>query len=162
MKSLPSRTRPDGPSTVESAGSSLEHFHYLEDAVADACEAMLSRRKAMLAAHLIDAHADRLFSARGEPAADVLEFRGGLADAHPALATVFDLVAGRAELVIEAVEVPLADYGKLGVEDFMVSLYNGHTVQRLRIVGSYGTRQDVHAVLEAALEAYLGGAGPER
>jgi hypothetical protein len=121
--------------------------------VADAKKAMLSRKKAMLAAYLIDAYADRLFSARAEPADDVLEFRAGLAATNPALATVFDLVAGRAELVTEAVEVPLADYGKLGVEDFMVSLYNGHTVQRLRIVGSDGGRQDVHDVLAAAVEA---------
>lgn len=114
---------------------------------------MLSRKKAMLAAHLVDAYADRLFAARAEPAADVLAFRAGLAGAHPALATIFDLVAGRAGLVTEAVEVPLADYGKLGVEDFMVSLYNGHTVQRLRIVSADGTRQDVHEVLAEALAA---------
>ncbi len=107
----------------------------------------------MLAAHLLDAYADRLFSARAEPAADVLEFRAGLARAHPALASIFDLVAGRAELVTEAVEVPIADYGKLGVEDFMVSLDNDHTVQRLRIVGPDGRRQDVHDVLGAAVEA---------
>lgn len=114
---------------------------------------MLSRKKAMLAVYLVDAYVDRLFSARAEPAGDVLEFRAGLAGAHPALATAFDLVAGRAELVTEAVEVPLADYGKLGVEDFMVSLYNGHTVQRLRIVGPEGDRQDVHEVLAAAVGA---------
>ena len=114
---------------------------------------MLSRKKAMLAAHLIDAYVDRLFSAQAEPAADVLEFRAGLAEAHPALATIFDLVAGRAELVTEAVDVPLADYGKLGVEDFMVSLYNDHTVQRLRIVGPESGRQDVHGVLAAAVKA---------
>lgn len=107
----------------------------------------------MLAAHLVDAYADRLFSARVEPAADVLEFRAGLAVAHPALAAIFDLVTGRADLVTEAVEVPLGDYGKLGIEDFMVSLYNGHTVQRLRIVAPDGRRQDVHEVLEAAVKA---------
>ncbi len=129
------------------------HLAYLEAAVADARQAMLSRRKAMLAAYLVDAYADRLFAASAEPAGDVLEFRAGLAGAHPALVTVFDLVAGRIELVIEAVEVPLADYGKLGVEDFMVSLYNGHSVQRLRIVGPDGSRQDVHEVLAAAVAA---------
>ncbi|OEO32932.1 hypothetical protein VW23_008950 [Devosia insulae DS-56] len=116
---------------------------------------MLSRKKAMLAAHLVDAYADRLFSARAEPAADVLEFRAGLASVHPALATIFDLVAGRVELITEAVEVPLAEYSKLGVEDFMVSLYNGHTVQRLRIVGPDGSRQDVHEVLAGAVEALM-------
>lgn len=107
----------------------------------------------MLAAHLVDAYADRLFAARAEPAADVLEFRAELANTSAALAAIFDLVAGRADLVLEAVEIPLADYGKLGVEDFMVSLYNGHTVQRLRIVGSDAIRQDVHEVLAAAVEA---------
>jgi hypothetical protein len=135
------------------------HLGYLEEAVADARTAMLSRRKAMLAAYLVDAYADRLFRARAEPAADVLEFRAALAGAHPALASLFDLVGGRAELVTEAVEVPLAEYSKLGVEDFMVSLYNGHTVQRLRIIGPDGSRQDVHEVLAAALEAYLGEGG---
>lgn len=114
---------------------------------------MLSRKKAMLAAQLADAYADRLFAAGAEPAADVLEFRAELAKAHPALATIFDLVAGRTELITEAVEVPLADYSKLGVEDFMVSLYNGHTVQRLRIVTGDGTHQDVHTVLAEALAA---------
>jgi len=114
---------------------------------------MLSRRKAMLAAYLVDAYAARLFAVRAEPAGDVLEFRAGLASAHPALAAIFDLIAGRTALVTEAVEVPLSDYGKLGVEDFMVSLYNGHTVQRLRIVGPDGTRQDVHEVLAAAVAA---------
>ncbi|WP_141728186.1 hypothetical protein [Devosia insulae] len=123
--------------------------------MADARTAMLSRKKAMLAAHLVDAYADRLFSARAEPAADVLEFRAGLASVHPALATIFDLVAGRVELITEAVEVPLAEYSKLGVEDFMVSLYNGHTVQRLRIVGPDGSRQDVHEVLAGAVEALM-------
>jgi hypothetical protein len=121
---------------------------------------MLSRKKAMLAAHLVDAYADRLFAARAEPAGDILEFRAGLASAHQALATIFDLVAGRVELVTEAVEVPLADYGKLGVEDFMVSLYNGHSVQRLRIVGLDGSRQDVHEVLAAAILGLVRGAPP--
>lgn len=115
--------------------------------------ATLSRRKAMLAAYLVDAYADRLFVARAEPAADVLEFRAGLARANPALATIFAVVAGRAELLTEAVEVPLADYGKLGVADFMVSLYNGHTVQRLRILSLGGARHDVHEVLQGAVEA---------
>ena len=113
---------------------------------------MLSRKKAMLAAHLIDAYADRLFAAHNEPAADLLEFRASLANAHPALALVFDLVAGRAELVTEAVEVPIAEYGKLSVEDFMVSLYNQHTVQRVRIVAADG-RHDVHEVLAEAVAA---------
>jgi len=114
---------------------------------------MLSRKKAMLAAHLVDAYADRLFEAKAEPAGDILAFRAGLAAAHPALAQVFDLVAGRTELITEAVEVPIAEYGKLSVEDFMVSLYNQHTVQRVRIAMPDGARQDVHEVLAAAIAA---------
>ena len=113
---------------------------------------MLSRRKAMLAAYLIDGFVDRLFAARAEPAGDSLAFRAGIASRYPALALILDLVAGRAELTLEAVEVPLADYGKLSVEDFMVSLYNQHSVQRLRIATADG-REDVHLVLAAAIAA---------
>jgi hypothetical protein len=128
---------------------------YLEEAIAEARQAMLSRKKAMLAAYLIDAYADRLFAARNEPAGDVLAFRAELAAANPALALVLELVAGRAELVTEAVEVPLAEYGKLSVEDFMVSLYNQHSVQRVRIVTA-DARHDVHEVLEEAVRALRG------
>lgn len=106
----------------------------------------------MLAAHLVDAYADRLFASRNEPASDVLAFRAGLRASSPALALVFDLVAGTAELVTEAVEIPIAHYHKLSVEDFMVSLYNQHTVQRVRIATGE-QRHDVHAVLAAAVEA---------
>jgi hypothetical protein len=121
--------------------------------VAEARQAMLSRKKAMLAAHLIDAFADRVFAARAEPAGDILAFRAALAAGSPALQLIFDLVAGRAELITEAVEVPIAEYGKLSVEDYMVSLYNQHTVQRVRIAMSDGGREDVHAVLAEAVEA---------
>jgi len=114
---------------------------------------MLSRRKAMLAAYLVDAFVDRLFAARAEPAGDILAFRAALASAHPPLGLVLDLVAGRAELELEAVQVPLAEYGKLSVEDFMVSLYNQHSVQRLLIATPDGGREDVHAVLAAAIAA---------
>ncbi len=129
------------------------HFAYLTEAVADARQAMLSRRKAMLAAHLIDAFVDRLFAACAEPARDILAFRTRMTETYPPLGMVLDLVAGRAELKLEAVEVPLADYGKLSVEDFMVSLYNQHSVQRLLIATFDGGRQDVHAVLAAAVAA---------
>lgn len=129
------------------------HFAYLEQAVADARQAMLSRRKAMLAAYLVDAFVDRLFVARAQPAGDILAFRGEMAEAHPALAMILDLVAGRVELGLEAIEVPLVDYGKLSVEDFMVSLYNQHSVQRLRLALSDGGREDVHAVLAGAMAA---------
>lgn len=114
---------------------------------------MLSRRKAMLAAYLVDGFVDRLFAARAEPAGDILAFRAEMASRHPPLALILDLVAGRAESRLEAVEVPLAHYGGLSVEDFMVSLYNQHSVQRLRIATPDGGREDVHGVLAEAVVA---------
>jgi hypothetical protein len=130
------------------------HLAYAAEAVGDARCATLSRKKAQLAAFLVDAYVDRLFAAIGAPAGDILAFRADLAAARPALALVFDLVAGRAELVIEAVEVPIADYGKLSVEDYMVSLYNHNTVQRVRIATPDGRRADIHAVLAEAIAGF--------
>lgn len=127
------------------------HLNYLRAEVAAAQAAPLSARKAMLAALLVDAYADRLFAAQ-TGADDILEFRAGLAAASPALGLVFDVAAGRARLVTEAVKVPLAEYGTLSVQDFMVSLYNGHTVQRVLVVGTDGARHDVHAVLAEAVK----------
>jgi hypothetical protein len=51
-----------------------QRLAYLEAAVAEARRAMLSRKKAMLAAHLIDAFADRMFAAR----AQLIRYRTGL------------------------------------------------------------------------------------
>lgn len=108
----------------------------------------------MLCALLIDAYADRLFAADSD-ADDILVFRAALADRSPALAQVFDLCAGRLRLVTEAVEVPIADYPKLGIEDFMVSIYNDHTVQRVLLASPDGGRQLAHPVLGEAI-AFLG------
>lgn len=101
---------------------------------------------------LIDAYADRLFAAEPD-ADDILVFRAGLAAGSPALQQVFDLCAGRLHLVTEAVTVPLADYPKLGIEDFMVSLYNDHTVQRVLIASPDGGRLPVHPVLAEVIAA---------
>jgi hypothetical protein len=131
------------------------HRDYLEDEWRAAQAAPLSMRKAMLVAALIDAYVDRLFAAQPEPD-DILEFRAGLAARSSALRMVFDLCAqrsGGARLVIEAVAVPIADYGALSVEDFMVSLYNDHSVQRLRLVTPDGGRHDVMAALGEAIAA---------
>jgi hypothetical protein len=112
----------------------------------------------MLAALLADAYADRLMPAGG----DILAFRETLGGRSAALRLIFDLVAGRARLVTEAVEVPIADYPALGVEDFMVSLYNDHTVQRVRVVDAERSRHDVHEVLADAVAALkaVGAPGP--
>ena len=120
-------------------------------AVAAARAAPLSVKKAWLAALLVDAAADALFTARrGGQGEDILAFRADLAAQCAALALVFGVAGRECELVTEAVEV--RDYPNLGVEDFMVSLYNGRAVQRVRVVLTDGGRADVHEVLAEALE----------
>jgi hypothetical protein len=126
----------------------------LEARLSEAAAAPLSRKKAMLVALLIDGFVDRLCAATG--ADDILVFRAGLAATSPALALVLALGAMSADgprLAVETVDVPLTDYSALAVEDFMVSLYNDNTVQRVRIAEADGTRHDAHAVLRAAIAA---------
>ncbi|MCS6759540.1 MAG: hypothetical protein MO852_11710 [Candidatus Devosia euplotis] len=62
----------------------------------------------------------------------------------------------KTRLVIESVAVPLAEYGRLSVEDFMVSLYNDHSVQRLLLVTVDGARHDMLDTLEGAIAALDG------
>jgi hypothetical protein len=132
------------------------HFTYLDAAFAESLAAPLSARKAMLVAVLADAYADRLFAAGGTGAEDILSFRAGLAAQADALALLFALCAPKPDgprLATEAVEVPIADYPKLDVADYMVSLYNQNTVFRVRIVLPDGGRRDVHEVLAEAIES---------
>ncbi len=134
-----------------------QHLAYLETEWAAAQEAPLSLRKAMLVAMLADAQVDRLFARSGED--DILEYRSKLAAGSPSLGLVIALAAMRAEgprLVVETVEVPLADYPRLGLEDYMVSLYNDRTVQRVRIAWPDGRRQLAHEVIGEAIEALRG------
>lgn len=106
----------------------------------------------MLVAALVDAYVDRLFTADPE-AEDILQFRTGMGQRSEALRLVMALCGQRdgSRLVTEAVAVPIADYGSLAVEDFMVSLYNDHSIQRLRLVTPDGARSDMMAVLDAAI-----------
>lgn len=104
----------------------------------------------MLCVMLADAYADRLFGEQ-DATDDILAFRDRLAAQSEALALCLALVRGEARLVTEAVEVPISEYGKLSVEDFMVSLYNRHTVQRVRIVRADGTRVMGHEVVGQAV-----------
>lgn len=104
----------------------------------------------MLVAMLADAYADRLFGEQ-DATEDILAFRAGLAAQSEALGHCFALARGELRLVTEAVEVPLADYGRLRVEDFMVSLYNQHTVQRVRLVLPDGPRLPGHEVVGEAV-----------
>lgn len=109
----------------------------------------------MLVAALIDAFADRLFAATPE-ADDILVFRAELAMSAPPLGPVFELCAQRAggpRLALEAVTVPTADFSALPVEDFMVSLYNSHSVQRVVLVWPDGARQLAHDLLAEAMKA---------
>ena len=122
--------------------------------MAAARAAPLSAKKAMLAVLLADAFADRLLAA-ADADGDILASRTGLAAQSPALALVFALASMQPNgprLLTEAVAVPIADYARLSVEDFMVSVYNGHTVQRVLIANADGGRHDVHDVLRTALE----------
>lgn len=111
----------------------------------------------MLVAMLVDAYVDRRFAAEPE-AEDVLVYRANLSAASPALGLILALCARRPgyELVTEAVQVPLADYGKLAVADFMVSLYNDHSVQRLLLVSPDGARHDMLETLGEAIGALDG------
>jgi hypothetical protein len=104
----------------------------------------------MLVAMLADAYADRQFREQ-DATDDIQAFRAGLAAQSEALGRCFTLVRGELRLVTEAVEVPLADYGTLRVEDFMVSLYNQNTVQRVRIVLPDGSRLMGHEVVREAV-----------
>jgi len=148
-----------------------DHFALIEDEFAAAVAAPLSVRKAFLVAVLLDHFADRVFERfrTGDPkkvfgAEDLPAYRDLLRGRSPALATIFALCAqkpGGPELKTLAVEVPIADYPSLSVEDFMVSLYNQHTVQRVMIIGADGSQTLIHEILAAAI-AWWRAAAPWR
>jgi hypothetical protein len=126
----------------------------LDAAFADAEAAPLSAKKAMLVAMLVDAAIDRIFAASASATGDLLAFRADIAARAPALAEIMALASLRPDgprLVTDAVQVPIADYGSLSTPDFMVSLYNGHTVQRVLIARPDGTRAEIHPLLRAAI-----------
>ena len=130
-----------------------EHWSYLDAQWRAAQTAPLSRRRAYLVVYLIDAYVDRLFALSGKE--DVLAFRAELIARNDALAIVRALAGqrnGGPRLEVQTVQVPLEQYGQLSVEDFMVSLYNDHSVPRLMIVGADGGPELAHPVLAAAIE----------
>lgn len=132
-----------------------DHLAYLEAEYDASVAAPLSIRKAMLVGMLIDVYADRLFAGQSDED-DVLVFRAELAATSISLGIIFGLAAQRPEgprLVLEPVAVPIPQFGSLSVEDFMVSLYNDHTVQRVLIVMPDGERWDTHEVFRAAIRA---------
>jgi hypothetical protein len=124
------------------------------EALQRAEEAPLSRRRILLAALLLDEALEALCKASG--ADDILAFRVMARQAHLALADLLDLTAlaeAGPSLRLETVEVPLADFGRLDLPDFMVSLYNQHSVQRARMAWADGRREDALPILARALAA---------
>jgi hypothetical protein len=128
-----------------------QHRDYLEAEWQSLRAAPLSARKARLVAALVDAYVDRLFAASDYD--DILEFRAGMAAGSRGLGPIMALCSERATIMTEAVAVPMAEYGALGVEDFMVSLYNNHSVQKLRLALPNGERFDMLDVLAEAIGA---------
>ena len=129
--------------------------------------APLSARKVLLVAVLLDHFADLVFTRwRDMPervlgAQDVLDWRATLAKQCPALALVAHLASGKhdgATLRIDTIRLPIADYPALGIEDYMVSLYNQNSVQRVVVARRDGSTVLAHDILAAAL-AYLDKAG---
>lgn len=111
--------------------------------------APLSRKRAMLLTLLLD-------EAIGAGAEDPLARRAEVATAHPALATVMDLAAMHdtgPRLVLEPVTVDAAQAAALREADYMVSLYNDATVQRLRIAWADTRRADALDLLQQAAAA---------
>ena len=147
------RVLPEAPQLTPDLAA---HLGYLEAALAEAHAAPLSQRKALLVVMLVDAHVERLFAATRHGADDVLAFREGLEARYSVLAVIHDIALQRPDgprLVTEAVAVPLADYPGLDVADFMVSLYNDHTVPRVMIAMADGSRRPAHEVLVEAVAA---------
>lgn len=139
-------------------------FAQIEEAFAAARAHPLSSRKTLLVAVLVDNVCDHAFEAlrwaapaRVFHAEDVLAFRARLRSEEPALGLIFDLCAAAPDgprLETRAVAVPIEAYGRLSIEDFMVSLYNANTVQRVMIVAPGGVARLAHEVLGEAM-AYL-------
>jgi hypothetical protein len=136
------------------------HFSLIRAETVDLDAHPLSARQAKLVLTLLDKFADRVHAAwRGTAperlggAADILAWRGILRERCPALGAVFDACAvpPAAELATRAVAVPIADYPQLSTADFMVSLYNGHTVQRVLLVWPEGTTRLAREVIGEAL-----------
>jgi hypothetical protein len=126
---------------------------HLREALALSDEAPLSVRRAMLVVMLLDTLVDELASRDGQ---DPLEVRGEISHHWPDLRLVLEIAAHRADgpgLVVEEVEVPLTEYAALSTAEFMISLYNEHTVPRLVVALPDGTRTDARAVLHGAVAA---------
>ncbi len=122
----------------------------LTTALAALEESPLSRKKAMLLALLIDAQIDRRMTG------DALTYRSNLSYRSPPLGFVMELAAmreGGVQLVLEPVTISAEEAATLREADYMVSLYNKATVQRIRFAWKDGRREDALTVLRAAVAA---------
>jgi hypothetical protein len=147
-----------------------EHFALIEAELADLDAHPLSARQTRLVMALIDKFADRVFLARrarhpdrvapidGRTIEDPIAWRDFLRQSSPALAAIFEVCANPATagLEIRAVEVPIPDYPRLSTADFMVSLYNKNTVQRVLLVSPDGKTQLAREVIGAAMDWWRG------
>jgi hypothetical protein len=128
-----------------------EHWRLLEEAWAASSASPLSVRKAMLVVALIDSYVDRLFGDSGEE--DVLEFRRQVASDCPTLGLVMDIAGHQVAaptMVLSSRAVPLDRYDSLVLEDFMISVYNDHTVQELVVRGAGTPEQAALTMIERA------------
>ncbi len=125
--------------------------HSIAAALADFIAAPQSRKAAMLVVLLIDRAIDDRFAHSGSD--DRLAFRAALAASSPALALVMAVAAMRADgarLVLEAVALEAADAAALSEPDYMVSLYNAGTVQRV-LIADGAARHDALVTLSEAV-----------
>jgi hypothetical protein len=127
---------------------------YLASVWFDAQNAPLDRLRSKLVAHLVVYHLTE-WSRQDER--DILEVRETLRQQSPALNALMGLCFDESgyELEVEALTVPIEDYGSLALEDFMVSLYNSHQVQRLMLHGTDGYRQEMILALREGLDLLL-------
>jgi hypothetical protein len=142
------------PFSASTLAELKDYWPFLRDAVQTSREAPLSRRKAMRAVVLIDGLLDKI-SESGAVGDDLPEARRAIAAKWPSLAVIMDLAGVERDgpsLVVMEQEVPLKRYQDLAVEDFMVSLYNNHCVQRLVVIGAAMAPIPMEHLLDKALE----------
>lgn len=136
------------------------HWRLAERAVAASRSAALSVRHAVLAATLLDELPAAVFDAfRGTPAvlgaANIASWRARLRSASPALALLADSCAARPDgphLRLATVPVPEEAIRTMPIEDFMVSVYNQSTVERVVVATPGGEVTPARDILEAAAE----------
>ena len=142
------------PFSVITLAELKDYRRFLHEAVQAYREAPLSRRKAMRAVVLIDGLLEKILES-GAVGDDLLEARRAITAKWPSLAVIMDLAAVERDgpsLVVMEQEVRLEQYQQLAVEDFMVSLYNNHRVQRLVVTRGGVAPISLEQLLDKALE----------